>query len=71
MNVDDLLKSPALKPEQLLVNRESAGEDTVGYWRFEETEFLQRLVAQRSQHPLGHCADWWGRREDGGADSSR
>jgi hypothetical protein len=40
--VDDLrLSRVALKPEQLLVNREGAGEDTVGYWCFEEPSFFK------------------------------
>ncbi len=40
--VDDLrLSRAALKPEQLLVNREAVGEDTVGYWLFEEPGFFK------------------------------
>jgi len=47
--VDDLrLSRVALKPEQLLVNRESAGEDTVGYWCFEDPNFF------KDSSPNGH-----------------
>jgi hypothetical protein len=47
--VDDLrLSRVALKPDQLLVNREGAGEDTVGYWRFEEANFF------KDTSPNGH-----------------
>lgn len=47
--VDDLrLSRVALKPEQLLVNREGAGEDTVGYWCFEEPNFF------KDSSPNGH-----------------
>ena len=47
--VDDLrLSSVALKAEQLLVNRERAGEGTVGYWRFEEPDFF------KDSSPNGH-----------------
>jgi hypothetical protein len=47
--VDDLrLSRVALKPEQLLVNREGAGDDTVGYWCFEEPNFF------KDSSPNGH-----------------
>jgi hypothetical protein len=47
--VDDLrLSRVALKPDQLLVNRESAGEGTVGYWCFEEPNFF------KDSSPNGH-----------------
>jgi len=38
----------ALKPEQLLVNRESVGEDIEGYWCFEEPNFF------KDSSPNGH-----------------
>ena len=47
--VDDLhLSRVALKQEQLLLTRESAGEDTVGYWCFEEPNFF------KDSSPNGH-----------------
>ena len=47
--VDDLrLSRVALKPEQLLLTRESAAEDTVGYWCFEEPNFF------KDSSPNGH-----------------
>jgi mono/diheme cytochrome c family protein len=47
--VDDLrLSRAALKPEQLLPNREGGGDDTVGYWCFEEPNFF------KDSSPNGH-----------------
>ena len=47
--VDDLrLSRLALKPEQLLLNREAADDDTVGYWCFEEPDFF------KDSSPHGH-----------------
>lgn len=42
------LSRMALRPDQLLVNREGAGEDTVGYRCFEEPNFF------KDSSPNGH-----------------
>ncbi len=40
--IDDVrLSRTALKAEELLVNREGSGENTVGYWCFEEPNFFK------------------------------
>jgi len=47
--VDDLrLSRGALKPDQLLLNRDGSGEDPVGYWCFEEPNFF------KDSSPNGH-----------------
>ena len=47
--IDDVrLSRLALKSEQLLVNREAAGDDPVGYWAFEEPNFF------KDSSPHGH-----------------
>jgi len=42
------LSRVARKPEQLHVNREGAGEDTVGYWCFQELNLF------KDSSPIGH-----------------
>jgi hypothetical protein len=40
--IDDVrLSSQALKPDELLLARETSREGTVGYWRFEEADPLK------------------------------
>jgi len=47
--VDDIrLSKAALKPDQLLVNREGTNEDTIGYWLFEDPNFF------KDNSPHGH-----------------
>ncbi len=47
--VDDVrLSRAALASDQLLINREGAGESTVGFWRFEASDFFQ------DSSPHGH-----------------
>jgi hypothetical protein len=42
------LSRRALKPDELLLSRETADENTVGYWRFEEPDFF------KDSSPNGH-----------------
>ena len=47
--VDDVrLSRAALASDQLLINREGAGESTVGFWQFEASDFFQ------DSSPHGH-----------------
>jgi hypothetical protein len=47
--IDDVrLSNRTLKEQELLLARESAGEGTVGYWRFEEPDFF------KDSSPNGH-----------------
>jgi hypothetical protein len=47
--VDDVrLSNQALKPEELLLSKDSVNESTIGYWRFEEPDAL------KDSSPNGH-----------------